>query len=138
MSLEGLKKYPGPWIKDHEEHTEKEYKFDYKNGISYIIKKMAFFTWNGYVQLAVDHPHYSKGYGDIEDLYNVHGGLTFSNGSGMFGFDTSHYNDLVPGFLISEIYPLDPLTSENCHYWTFDEVKKETLKLAEQFDSFKT
>lgn len=47
---------------------------------------------NGYVQVPENHPTYKLGYDRLYDL-DVHGGLTYANDRGWFGFDTGHYGD---------------------------------------------
>lgn len=56
--------------------------------------------------------------------YDVHGGITGGTADGGTGFDCAHYNDYMP---------LSPFhLSDDEHYWTFPEVKKETERLAAQ------
>lgn len=71
---------------------------------------------NGYVAIPKNHPLYGVDYSEIEDLVNIHGGITFSapsekckqvwvtdkieyldkdipDGYWVFGFDTMHFTD---------------------------------------------
>lgn len=73
------------------------------------------FGWgNGYGAVTKDHPLYGKNYQEVEEEFEVHGGLTFSGGGilgfhedirewvtekpvntdlWIFGFDTGHWGD---------------------------------------------
>lgn len=55
----------------------------------------------GYVTVPKDHPHYGKGYDDIDA--DVHGGLTFAN-EGTFGFDCAHLDDAKDVSIMSDEY----------------------------------
>ena len=55
----------------------------------------------GYVTVPEDHPHYGKGYDDIDA--DVHGGLTFAN-KGTFGFDCAHLDDGKDVSIMSDEY----------------------------------
>ena len=74
----------------------------------------------GYVTIPKSHPCYNMGYDDIP--IDVHGGLTFSNGEGCFGFDCAHAGDINSNEHDRE-----------GHFWTIDDVEKETNSIAEQF-----
>jgi len=68
---------------------------------------------NGYVVIPKSHPFYEKSYDELNDIINVHGGLTYAGhiniyskkhypeltkddvGSWMIGFDTAHWNDTL-------------------------------------------
>lgn len=76
--------------------------------------------WCGYVGVNPGHPLHGHKYTEIDDVIDVHGGLTYSDecepseepGRGVchvpgpgepdhvwwFGFDCMHYNDVSPGF----------------------------------------
>jgi hypothetical protein len=127
---------PGPWIEDQLSHPDNFYDFEYK-GIHCAITKSPLYIWYGYAKLPKDHPLYHKDYLDkaLSDI-QVHGGLSYSNGQGVFGFDTAHIDlgDYVPGLACLEEYK--KLIKSNAHYWTFDDVKQETENLAEQFLSY--
>jgi hypothetical protein len=88
----------------------------------------------GYVTVPKKHHYYGLGYNDV--MANVHGGLTFSDDKGKFGFDCSHAGDLTPGILLSVLQTAkDPseyaqLTISHDTYRTFEWVVDETEKLA--------
>lgn len=69
---------------------------------------------NGYVIIPKSHPFYEKSYDELNDIIDVHGGLTYSSyvnirskkiyvpeltnedlGCWMIGFDTAHWNDTL-------------------------------------------
>ena len=80
----------------------------------------------GYVGVSSKHQLYKKDYSEIDELINIHGGLTFSGDFSdkkqlkslkdvwYFGFDCNHFED-------------------NLNKWNFEKVKKEVKKLARQF-----
>lgn len=89
---------------------------------------------NGYVIIPKEHPLHGKGYDEIDEIINVHGGLTFSAkvseirrfisddlydelepDSFVYGFDTAHYGD-------------------NIEKWSKEAVLLETEKLKLQFE----
>jgi hypothetical protein len=88
----------------------------------------------GYVTVPKKHHYYGLGYNDV--MANVHGGLTFSDDKGKFGFDCAHAGDLCPGIVLSVLQTAkDPaeytqLALGLCTYRTFDWVVKETEDLA--------
>jgi hypothetical protein len=88
----------------------------------------------GYVTVPKKHHYYGLGYNDV--MANVHGGLTFSDDKGTFGFDCSHGGDLTPGILLSVLKSAkDPsdyvrMTLDMDTYRTFEWVMDETEKLA--------
>ena len=127
----------GVWDFDINKYPEKEYTFTADCGYECIIRRNMQWAYCGYVQLPGDHPYYDKHYDDIDDIY-VHGDLTYST-DGLFGFDCSH-------ILEGDISPLDETmrakypdmfrslhNGTTPHYWTFEEVKKETENMAKQF-----
>lgn len=72
--------------------------------------------WNGYVGLPLGHPLYGMTLDDVEDLADVHGGISWADyslpgrepdGNWWIGFDTAHHGDMVPG-----IDKLPPETQE--------------------------
>ena len=80
---------------------------------------------NGYVLIPEGHVLHGEHYDNINELVDVHGGLTFSehsskidfidcvDGYWVVGFDTAHYND-------------------NLEKWPKHRVEEETERLAEQ------
>lgn len=88
---------------------EKEgfYKECYFNNTHCLLLRGRMGTWCGYVALSKNHKDYNSTYEDVENLYTVHGGITFygslneidnSNlhGYKWVGFDCGHYNDISP------------------------------------------
>jgi len=62
--------------------------------------------WNGYVGLPLGHPLYGLELDNVDDLANVHGGITWADcslpgrepdGNWWLGFDTAHHGDTIPG-----------------------------------------
>lgn len=129
----------GVWDSDLDKYPEKEYTFTASCGYQCSIKRNTQWTYCGYVKLPEDHPYYEKNYDDIHDIH-VHGDLTYSK-DGTFGFDCYHIldNDISPlTETMKAEYPekfkeSGISTRGPPHYWTFEEVKKETEIMAEQF-----
>jgi hypothetical protein len=124
-----------PWEKEPNE----EQWVDKKTGLLCRIRRHAEFSHLcGYVGVDSDHPKFGEGE-DKLDL-EVHGGLTYSNteddGIHWFGFDCAHAGDLSPGILIhlleTRILTEGYLNLRDETYRTWDYVKTETLRLAEQ------
>lgn len=93
----------------------------------------------GYVRVPSGHAWHGKQYDDINA--NVHGGLTFAeiepcthkDGIGYWiGFDCAHLGDscFPPGDPEGIRYVLSSLGRG--HYWSLEEVKHETERLADQ------
>ena len=135
---------PGVWDQDLDEHPEKEFIFISKVGYICEIKRSWDWTYCGYVYLPKNHPFYEKTCDEIENLIKVHGGLTFGDSKGVFGFDCSHKlaGDISPGDKTMEqknpeLFPLlKSLIFEEPHYWTWKEVKKEIEDMANQFKRY--
>jgi hypothetical protein len=85
---------------------------------------------NGYVVIPENHSLFGKDYDELNEIVNVHGGLTFSedltNLEGMpvevtagwvVGFDTAHAGDTLDK-------------------WSEEDVKNETVRLREQLMSY--
>lgn len=93
---------------------------------------------NGYVAVPPEHPWYRKSYDDVEDLIDVHGGVSFADTSDsccefsnletinddsntiplgwwVFGFDTLHWGD-------------------NLENWSKENCIAETLRLKQQLE----
>ena len=87
---------------------------------------------NGYVRIPETHPDYGKSYDSISAA--VHGGLTYSDECGWYGFDTLHAGDFWPGM---DVYP-DGIIRNFRYYsnqpntinWTQELVEQETERLA--------
>lgn len=141
-TLERSELIGGIWDSDLNKYPDTEYNFTSSCGYLCKIKRSPQWTYCGYVQLPIDHPYYNKNYDEINDLDTiyVHGDLTFSN-DGLFGFDCWHT-------LMGDISPLeetmcakdphmfprfDHFKKSTPHYWTFDDVKRETNNMAQQF-----
>ena len=135
----------GVWTEDIEKWTESEYTFEHC-GLQCKVKRCPGWNWNGYVTVPPSHAWFNKTYDEIEDKVSVHGDLTFGPGNGTFGFDTSHMlsGDIVPGEEYYKqsnpaLFPdFSSLLSVPGHrtqrqFWTFEQVKAETMRLAEQF-----
>jgi hypothetical protein len=103
----------------------------------------------GYVRIPPSHVDYNKEHDNID--VNIHGGLTFSqledcieeDGKGYWiGFDCAHFQDAMvdPNVDISSVSEetkkllsiYRSCSSEDSHYWTQEEVEKETEELAKQ------
>lgn len=118
----------GVWDDDINSYPHKEYTFD-SHGYKCKVKRNDFWAWCGYVTVDESHPYYGNTNGDISDNLDVHGGITYQTDD-TFGFDCCHYKDIWP-YRISGLNFNDP----NGHYWTFDDVKQETIKLASQLQT---
>jgi hypothetical protein len=102
----------------------------------------------GYVRIPPSHVDYNKEHDNIVDV-NIHGGLTFSqledcieeDGQGYWvGFDCNHSQDAMfdPDVDIStlsantqRLINIMSIRNEG-HYWTQEEVERETEELAKQ------
>jgi hypothetical protein len=104
----------GPWT---DEPDKKQWQ-DITTGLPCRAVRNHFGAWCGYVGVAPNHPYYGLRYREVDDLVDVHGGLTFSDfcepdasaESGIchvpgpreeahiywFGFDLAHFQDLTP------------------------------------------
>ncbi len=104
-------------------------------------------AWCGYVILPKSNPFYDLDHLNKDlSMINVHGGLTYSNADGVFGFDCSHYGDYYPKSLpsmfanfITDIADahervVDKAFQEKPRvYRTIEYVINETNSMAEQF-----
>lgn len=132
----------GPW----EGEPDKRQWQDEATGLPCLVKRGLLGAWCGYVGVPRSHPLYGKHYSEIELDDQPHGGLTFSgrcqegderdsichivekgedDDVWWLGFDCAHLGpDLAPGmhrYLNKDL---------GGHYWTIDEVKAETARLA--------
>lgn len=129
---------PGPW---QEEPDRVEFRHA---GMPCILHRGSFGGWCGYVGLVPGHPYYGKSYHDVSA--EVHGGLTYSepcqghvchvpepgepDNLWWLGFDFGHGGDYSPPSAAS-LHRLGIDTTGD-HYWTVDEARAETQRLAEQ------
>lgn len=129
----------GEWDDDLNKFPDNEYFFVSHEYKCKIKRNRLTWTYCGYVYLPPDHIDYNKSYNELEDIIKVHGNLTYGN-NGVFGFDCCHslMGDVSP---VSETLKIkDPKLfqhvdslSNRYHYWTFEDVKKETENMAKQF-----
>ena len=117
----------GPLVDDIKKYPENRYIFHFE-GYTCTAKRMDGWNWNGYIELPLDHPDVGKDYNDVADV-NVHGGLTYSK-ENIFGFDTCHALDLVPGHIV--LYHIHPIWKGGS-YKTLEFVREELRELAHQF-----
>lgn len=109
---------------------------------------------NGYVEIPAGHPWHGKGYDQcllsppceesycehrMESVARVHGGITFADenwrGAWTIGFDCAHSGDIPnPEFTAEREarYGYDSYRHRDGHYWTLDDVQRETTRLAAQ------
>lgn len=110
--------------------SEKDHELFITNGfICEILRHEELLTLNGYIYVEESHPWYLKSYLDISA--NVHGGLTYTNMVGdmwKLGFDTGHYGDLVPRYLLIKNMP----TSHTDVYKDWNYVKNQLDNLSQQ------
>ena len=91
---------------------------------------------NGYVRIPKAHKFYQKGYDDIGNAIECHGGLTFSgdlenDGDWYIGFDTAHYQDYMPfmQMLLNKALQFDDPASQ---YKDINYVRDQCKKIVEQ------
>lgn len=122
-----------PWEgePDYEEWVDEE------TGYTCEVKRTAMTrSLCGYVTVPEGHPCFDMDYNEVD--VNVHGGLTYSDDYGKFGFDCAHAGDLSPGLLRSLLRvsknPAEFIEMSTRHetYRTFEWVKEETSRLAWQ------
>jgi hypothetical protein len=123
----------GVWTEDIEKHPLRQYSFEYL-GYKCEIKRNNFSAYCGYVTIPNTHPDF--GTHDMDMDVDIHGGLTYSDETGKFGFDCAHMNDIVPALeTLNKTMPdlFKKFGNEEKHYWTFEEVENEVKKLAQTF-----
>jgi len=121
---------------------------DYLQGIFYnlpcfIRRHDRFLTLNGYVGLPEGHRYYNIAYELINEVIEIHGGVTFTNmgthavfgKKWWVGFDCGHPFDLIPGLYSAVCNKhLDIATKDMLgkHYRNINYVQNECIKLALQ------
>ena len=90
-------------------------------GATLFVATNPFGGLNGYVKFP-KNPLREQNYGGIATYVPVHGGITYADGKGTFGFDTLHCTDSTPS--------RRGHSGEKGKIWTLEEVKKETEKMA--------
>ena len=120
---------PGVWDADLNTHPNKSYQF-YSHGYKCKIKRNDFYVYCCYVYVGTNHPYFKDG----EDaLITVHGGITFVDEKGVFGYDCLHFGDLSPLQETLNIQYFNIPLKFGTHYWTFEEAGEETENMAKQF-----
>ncbi len=107
----------------HKSPTEFEYK-----GLKCIIRRLGAGCWAGFVVPPPDSKTAKGEYGDA--FKSIHGSENIEHlgKEGEIGFDTMQDEDLT-AFELS-CWNCDE-SAKNKHFWTFDETKAETEKLAD-------
>jgi hypothetical protein len=123
----------GVWDEDIANYPEDRYLFT-MYGYRCQLERNSYWVYAGFVLLPFCHPDYNKTYKDLDKDIKIHGGLTYGK-DGKFGFDCFHGTDISP--LVETLKLENPeikiLTTNDNHYWTFPEAKKELNNLAYQF-----
>lgn len=111
-------------------------------GLRCVITDSRMAHINGYVQVPEGHPAYAASYDRLN--VDVHGGLTYANDRGWFGFDTAHLSDVWTVRDLAKAGVPDPDSADryrssyresNPNYWTVERLVKETEDLADQLAS---
>jgi hypothetical protein len=138
----------GPW--DTEPFDRAEWR-DEKTGLPCLAHRNRSGAWCGYVAVPPGHPAHGKEYGDVDA--SAHGGLTYADKcSGAIchvakpgepddvwwlGFDCAHLGDMSPGMAALTRKHNLPRMADNETYKTFEYVKSECARLAEQLAAMK-
>jgi len=115
--------------------------FKYKGFKCMIKRHPDFLSLNGYVGLPKGHKFYGKGYDDIGQEIDCHGGLTFTGHWDddpelwWIGFDCAHAWDMTPG--IEMRLPLDMQMKisdidKNVTYKNIEYVRNECKSIVDQ------
>ena len=137
----------GPWLTEPDKAQ-----WQYNPYIACMLKRNPMGAWCGYAGVTPGHPLYQVDYDSAGDI-DVHGGLTYSamcdgdeekgichvakgiDGEEVeawwLGFDCAHALDAVPLLSVLPGFPKSSILS-NGHYWTYEEVRAETERLAKQ------
>lgn len=121
---------PGPWFSEPDRAEWRH------AGLPCIAHRGGSGAWCGYVGVSPGHPAHGKDFDDVGA--EAHGGLTYARACAghvchvpepgesddlfWLGFDCAHSGDAMPGFR----------DAGYGHYWTLEEVRAETCRLAEQ------
>lgn len=118
----------GPWKADHENHPRSEYRFK-ASGYRCMIRRPSHdWVWNGYITLPENHPDAKSDENTLSEATDIHGGCFTYHVGTTLGFDTQHYNDIVPGLLYVGM-PVPPYSK----YWRFEDVLHEIQRVAAIF-----
>lgn len=124
---------PGPW----QEEPDKVQWEDEVTGLACLAVRNAYSgNWCGYVGVNDKHPLYGTPYQQVDDRYDVHGGLTFSDKCHgrichhavpeeevwWFGFDCGHAFDHQPGLMASLRRDMPEFVREHGDYMSPGEV----------------
>ena len=128
----------GPWTIDIVQHPAVDHAFFFL-GLPCVLRRAGGWTWDCFVHVPPNHPWGQNiQYTDVVDLVNIHGGLTFGPGNGVFGFRTNHraLGDLVPsdayimpGMNCAQRPPAEGIVTK---YWTYTDAMDEVKQLAAQ------
>jgi hypothetical protein len=103
------------------------------HGLDCMIRSSGMLALNGYVRVPKEHPVFGKGYNSVD--VDVHGGITYADEAGWFGFDTLHAGDWWATGEGDESTRLDGARlnrpSEEAP-WTRLRLRREVERLAEQ------
>jgi len=116
-----------PWIKVFE-----------AEGLICIIIRNVLMNYCGYVVIPNNHPLYGKPQEEIEDLLEVHGGITHVGSLSwapnlfLIGFDCGHAHDIVPAMM--KYSPAYIETHQGAVYRDINYVEQEVRKLAKQIN----
>jgi len=117
-----------PWIKIFE-----------AEGLICIIIRNVLMNYCGYVVIPNDHPLYDKSQEEIEDLLEVHGGITHVGSLSwapnlfLIGFDCGHAHDIVPAMM--KHFSTYVETHGNATYRDINYVEQEVRRLAKQISN---
>lgn len=94
VGIADVKKYPDTEL--HRHVYPELYNFDFYEFSCNIGRKLLY-SWCGYIKVEKNHPLWKLSQDQIENLVNIHGGITYCNfEEGEIGFDCCHFDDLSP------------------------------------------
>jgi hypothetical protein len=126
----------GPWKEDIQKYGLDPVRFEV-DGIQCGMKRGNGYTWLAYLKLPESHWLAKKSDEELSDYVHVHGGFTYSDGHGVFGFDHAHGGfDAIPG-VISHLTEFGVKDKYFGHYWTFEEVKDNLTRAARELLALK-